>query len=193
MDSRSSVLVGVLLLGFSAQAAAIPVNNGNPVERAESDSPAFSPPTWVYIGEWGETPLEPPSRGSKPHSGVYIGGKHGNPLKPRSLGSKPHSIRSNSNYGKTPATAQRLAKQISRRKGFEPQQWACLKELWQRESGWRYTANNPTSSAYGIAQVLKTPEHYKPLKQIRKGLGYISHRYGTPCRALQHHNEKNWY
>jgi len=33
-------------------------------------------------------------------------------------------------------------------------QHSCLVNLWNRESGWRHTADNPTSSAYGIPQAL---------------------------------------
>jgi hypothetical protein len=73
-----------------------------------------------------------------------------------------------------------------------PAQWPCLRRLWQRESGWRPTANNPSSSAYGIAQLL-TETSTDAAQQIRDGLVYITARYGDTCTALTHSNETGWY
>jgi hypothetical protein len=38
--------------------------------------------------------------------------------------------------------------------GWDQSQMSCLVSLWTRESGWRTTAENPSSLAYGIAQSL---------------------------------------
>ena len=38
--------------------------------------------------------------------------------------------------------------------GFDESQWSCLDNLWMGESGWRYTAENSSSGAYGIPQSL---------------------------------------
>jgi hypothetical protein len=74
-------------------------------------------------------------------------------------------------------------------------QWPCLHELWMRESGWSPTSDNPTSSAYGIPQILglekRTGDDYKA--QVRAGLDYISHRYGTPCKAMAFWSTHRWY
>jgi hypothetical protein len=74
-------------------------------------------------------------------------------------------------------------------------QWPCLRELWTRESGWSPTADNPTSSAFGIPQILgleaRTGDDYRA--QVDAGLAYIRHRYGTACAALAHHDRKGWY
>ena len=32
-----------------------------------------------------------------------------------------------------------------------------------------------------------------PITQVKWGLKYIEQRYKTPCNALRHHNNKNWY
>jgi hypothetical protein len=72
-------------------------------------------------------------------------------------------------------------------------EWKSLLELWTRESRWDYTANNPTSSAYGIPQLLKMDESTPMGRQIELGLKYIKHRYDTPSRALAFHNRNNWY
>lgn len=76
-------------------------------------------------------------------------------------------------------------------------EWACLNELWRRESNWRSEAYNPVKvdgrNAGGIPQVLGLNPNSHPTHQIKRGLDYIAHRYGTPCRALAHHNLKGWY
>lgn len=79
-------------------------------------------------------------------------------------------------------------------------QWGCLESLWQRESGWRATAANP-SGAYGIPQALPGSKmasagadwRTNPETQIRWGLGYIADRYGTPCGAWSHSQSNGWY
>lgn len=76
-----------------------------------------------------------------------------------------------------------------------PAQMACLIPLWEKESGWSPTSDNPTSSAYGIPQILgleaRTGDDYRA--QVRAGLGYIKHRYGTPCRAWSFWQNHRWY
>ena len=68
----------------------------------------------------------------------------------------------------------------------------CLSDLWYKESRWIPTAKNPKSSAYGIAQLLKTKTK-DPYHQIDQGLKYIKHRHKTACNALAFHNKKGWY
>lgn len=76
-----------------------------------------------------------------------------------------------------------------------PTQMACLIPLWERESGWSPTSDNPTSSAYGIPQILglkaRTGDDYQA--QVRAGLSYIKHRYGTPCSAWEFWQNHRWY
>ena len=76
-------------------------------------------------------------------------------------------------------------------------QYVCLVTLWDRESGWRVNAHNP-SGAHGIPQALpgnKMGKGWKsdPHVQIKWGLKYIKNRYGTPCGALGHSNRTGWY
>lgn len=68
----------------------------------------------------------------------------------------------------------------------------CLSDLWYKESRWIPTAKNPKSSAYGIAQLLKTKTK-DPYTQIDLGLKYIKHRHQTACNALAFHKKKGWY
>jgi hypothetical protein len=77
-----------------------------------------------------------------------------------------------------------------------PQQFDCLDNLWENESGWSPTAQNAGSTAYGIAQtwtlmgVAKTSD---PDQQIDAGLAYVAKRYGTPCDAWAFWQEHHWY
>jgi hypothetical protein len=98
--------------------------------------------------------------------------------------------------------AQRIAKQMLPSFGFDPDtQFGCLVNLWQKESGWRTTAQNPSSGAYGIPQALPGSKmatagddwRTNPATQIKWGLGYIKGRYGTPCGAWGHSQRVGWY
>ena len=70
-------------------------------------------------------------------------------------------------------------------------QYNCLVNLWTGESGWRWTAENASSGAYGIPQSLPASKMAKfgadyrtnPMTQIRWGLWYIEMSYGNPCNA----------
>ncbi|TWG94645.1 hypothetical protein L615_005500000170 [Nocardioides sp. J9] len=85
--------------------------------------------------------------------------------------------------------------------GFSSDQFGCLDSLWTRESNWRWNADNPTSSAYGIPQALPGSKMSSagadwatnPATQIRWGLGYIQGRYGSPCSAWGHSESHGWY
>jgi hypothetical protein len=86
----------------------------------------------------------------------------------------------------------RYARSEVSRSRWHSSEYSCLVKLWERESHWNPKAKNPTSSASGIPQILglKTPI---PKNQIDSGLKYIKHRYGTPCKALQHSYRTGWY
>ena len=72
-------------------------------------------------------------------------------------------------------------------------EWSALSKLWGKESGWDHKADNPISSAYGVAQVLNTsPDTPAPL-QVAKGLEYIVHRYDLPSVAWAHWRKNGWY
>jgi hypothetical protein len=74
----------------------------------------------------------------------------------------------------------------------DTEQYKCLATLYGKESGWNPDAVN--GSHYGIPQgrseYLKTADKYE---QVRWGLGYIEHRYGTPCEALRFFKENNYH
>jgi hypothetical protein len=71
-------------------------------------------------------------------------------------------------------------------------QYLCLEQLWYLESKWNPRADNKHSTAYGIPQLLKLKVN-NPYMQIDAGLKYISHRYGTPCKALAYHLKTGHY
>ena len=91
----------------------------------------------------------------------------------------------------------RLAKRIAKNQVMmtykSKHEWKSLFALWDKESRWDYTADNPRSSAYGIPQLLNMDEATPMARQIELGLKYIQHRYGTPSRALAFHNRYGWY
>jgi hypothetical protein len=81
-------------------------------------------------------------------------------------------------------------------------QFGCLDALWERESGWNATAENPGSGAYGIPQSLPGDKmasagpdwRTDADTQIRWGvLDYIDPTYGDACGAWQHEEADGWY
>jgi len=91
----------------------------------------------------------------------------------------------------------KTAKRIGREKVMaiykSSYEWKSLYTLWNRESRWDYTADNPTSTAYGIPQMLNMSEKTPMDRQIDLGLKYIKSRYGSPSKALAFHNRNGWY
>ncbi|MHA7155421.1 coiled-coil domain-containing protein [Arthrobacter sp. TMN-50] len=100
-----------------------------------------------------------------------------------------------------PAGAQAYASSRLSSFGWGGGEFQCLVDLWNKESRWLTSANNPYSGAYGIPQSLPGSKmgsagadwrtNYRT--QIEWGLGYISGRYGSPCAAWQHSQRMNWY
>lgn len=82
----------------------------------------------------------------------------------------------------------------------DPNWGSCLYNLWQNESGWSWSATNPSSGAYGIPQDLHpntmapygTDWHDDGLTQVQWGLNYINQTYsGDPCTAWAFWNNHN--
>ena len=101
----------------------------------------------------------------------------------------------------SPSQAKAVARSMVAERGWPAAQYTCLEKLWTKESNWRVTADNPTSSAYGIPQALPGSKmasagadwRTNARTQIRWGLGYIEGRYGTPCNAWDHSVARGWY
>ena len=98
-----------------------------------------------------------------------------------------------------------LGKQMAAARGWTGNEWNALYQLWQRESGWRVNADNPTSDAYGIPQALPGSKmasagsdwRNNAATQIKWGMDYIAGRpdYGTPSRAWAKWQSRSphWY
>jgi hypothetical protein len=96
---------------------------------------------------------------------------------------------------------EQIAEKMLSQFGWSSSQFSCLQPLWEHESGWSVTAENPTSGAYGIPQSLPASQmssagadwQANAATQIRWGLTYIQSRYGSPCGAWSHEESDNWY
>jgi hypothetical protein len=94
-----------------------------------------------------------------------------------------------------------VARRLMPEYGLSEGEFGCLDELWVSESDWDPSADNPTSTAYGIPQALtggthdNLPEDYmtNPVSQVRWGLWYIKNSYGTACAAWEFKQANNWY
>ncbi|WJN62676.1 hypothetical protein [Streptomyces phage phiScoe10] len=101
-----------------------------------------------------------------------------------------------------PKTPREMGKAAAAERGWTGSEWTALERLWTNESDWNPKAQNPTSTAYGIAQFLDQtwagygiPKTSDPERQIEAGLRYIAARYGTPSNALAfwHRQSPHWY
>jgi uncharacterized protein YabE (DUF348 family) len=101
----------------------------------------------------------------------------------------------------SPGSAQELGKAMAAERGWGDDQFACLLQLWNKESGWRVDAENTSSGAYGIPQALPGSKmasvaadwRTNPATQITWGLNYVAGRYSTPCGAWSSFQSKGWY
>lgn len=100
-----------------------------------------------------------------------------------------------------PAGAKAYARGAIGAYGWGDDQYTCLVQLWNRESGWRANALNPSSGAYGIPQALPAGKmaaagadwRTNGNTQVNWGLSYIRSRYGSPCGAWDHSQRTGWY
>jgi hypothetical protein len=98
-------------------------------------------------------------------------------------------------------TNQAMGRQMARDLyGWTGAQWDALNALVMSESGWSNTAQNPTSTAYGIGQFLDSTwatvgetKTSNAQTQIRAMLKYIAQRYGDPASAWAFKQSHNWY
>lgn len=80
-------------------------------------------------------------------------------------------------------------------------QFACFSNIVEHESGWRYTASNASSGAYGLVQALPGSKmasvgadwRTNPATQIKWGLKYMNSRYGSPCEAWSFWQVNHYY
>lgn len=143
-------------------------------------SPAPSQPTEKPSQQPTESPAPAPSQ--PPTQNPAPAPKPTQPPTPEPNGRLWHA---------SPAQAQTYAGAVCAQKGWTGQQFDDLISLWNRESGWRWWAENKYSGAYGIPQAYpgnKMAQFGNNWKddaavQIDWGLYYIANRYGTPSDA----------
>lgn len=102
-------------------------------------------------------------------------------------------------YKERPILKQVDAKQLAK-KLLTKKEYSCLAKLLGKESAWKPTAKNPTSSAKGIGQLLDVTYRNLGMKhteasvpQLVATLAYIHRRHLTPCKAWDHFKKKNYY
>jgi hypothetical protein len=96
---------------------------------------------------------------------------------------------------------QQIARKMLRSFGWTWRQFKYLDLLWEAESSWNVSAENPSTGAYGIPQAVPGSKMSAAgpdwptdaATQIRWGLGYISAAYGSPRSAWQHEVAYGWY
>lgn len=124
--------------------------------------------------------------------------------KPQSKGNghgKTHSIGLKglpNSLNNSVAENRRIARVIMAKKypKWDNKDFRALVKLYNRESGWNAKADNPTSSAAGIAQRMMSAHPGKlggPIEQLLWGEKYISGRYGDPEAAWRHSQQTGWY
>ena len=99
-----------------------------------------------------------------------------------------------------PGTIRALGQKMAAARGWSGSQWQCLDNVWMRESGWSWAAENP-SGAYGIPQATPGSKMASagadwltnPATQIAWGLSYIANAYGSPCGAWDFWQSHLWY
>ncbi len=97
--------------------------------------------------------------------------------------------------------AQAYATQSFVHYGWASSQNTYLVELWNRESNWRWNADNASSGAYGIPQALPASKlaangpdwQTDGQTQVAWGLDYIHSVYGNPQAAWAHEESYGWY
>ena len=128
-----------------------------------------------YLALWGMLPGHVPQLHAQPHTEP-----------------KPTEM---SEFHWTPRALKLYARQFMK---MQYPEWnlsehRALMKLWGKESGWNHKAQNPTSSAFGVPQLLKLDPDTPAPRQIERGLGYIEHRYDRPSVAWSHWREHGWY
>lgn len=108
-------------------------------------------------------------------------------------------------YKERPLLQQVDAKAVAKEL-LTPKQYRCLTKLVGKESAWKPSAANPTSSAKGIGQLLAGTYSSMGMRHVEAGvsqlvatLSYITRRHKTPCGAWSFFQEQKkktgigWY
>jgi hypothetical protein len=177
---------GVLLVGMGVSDKA--PHNGSAEQAGNAQASAISVPKDVAMS-FTRTEVKSSAAGTPSTPSVD------------SSSSSVKSLGANGGQIDDPTGAQAYAATQLASFGWGQDQMACLLPLWNRESDWTTTAENPSSQAYGIAQSLPAEKmdsvgddwktNYQT--QVKWGLGYIKDRYASPCGAWGHETSIGWY
>ncbi|MEU5341406.1 MULTISPECIES: transglycosylase SLT domain-containing protein [unclassified Streptomyces] len=93
------------------------------------------------------------------------------------------------------------AKEIARKMIPNDSQYKAFSKIVEHESGWKVTATNSSSGAYGLVQALPASKmasagsdwKTNPKTQIKWGLDYMNDRYGSPTGAWNFWQANGWY
>ncbi|KAA8830089.1 G5 domain-containing protein [Bifidobacterium tissieri] len=186
-----------------------------------SESPSSKPsnsPSASESSKPAETPTQKPSTntnsnnnsnnsnnsnsGSSNNSGNSNSGSNSNSnSNSGNSGSSNSGSSSSGLWHASPSAAQTYARGAVAQYGWGGTNFDSLVKLWNKESGWSWSAENKSSGAYGIPQSLPGSKmatfgaNWKDdaAIQINWGLSYISGRYGNPDAAWAHSQKNGWY
>lgn len=89
--------------------------------------------------------------------------------------------------------------QWMRQAGIRSNDYKYVEYIVQKESGWRYTAQNPTSSAYGLCQTMMSVHNpggdfrSNPVTQLKWCNNYAVSRYGSWANAYSFWTSNHWW
>lgn len=178
-----------------SSASAAPSPSDTPTEDP-SPSPSDAP-TQAPAPEPSPAQTTAPDNGSSNNSGTS--GNNSSNSDNNNSNNSGTSAPSGTVWHATVAEAKAYARAAMAAYGWtSDDEWNALENLWTRESGWRWDAANPSSSAYGIPQALPgskmgTGWHDNAAVQISWGLSYIRQVYGSPSNAWRIWQIRKWY
>ena len=179
----------------SQQAQKTPSPNPSPSQDSQSAAPPAPTPTQT----------KPPQTTQPEHPSTPAPTKPENkPAPSPSPAPAPAPAPSPSRDGLWHASAelaQAYASGAAAQRGWTGSQFTDLVKLWNKESGWSWKAQNPSSPAYGIPQANPGSKMERfganwrddAAVQIDWGLYYIAQRYGSPSAAMHYWNQHTSY
>jgi len=193
----AAIGISLILIGVSSSFISAPVRASSEVN--------FAPPE-IALGYHAPAPKPVKKREKRVSRSKIRLSPIESPNKKRFVKSKPkrskkHTSRLSEREVNPTGRNQRIGKKLAAARGWDGEQWNCLRSLWIKESGWSTSSSNSSGSAWGIPQALPGSKmaqfgsdwRTNPATQIKWGLHYIDNRYGNPCSAWNHWQNHNWY
>ena len=93
----------------------------------------------------------------------------------------------------TDGSVQSIVQAVASERGWgSGAEWEAINFIISHESGWNPSAQNPSSTAFGLFQMLVETSGDVHTQAVN-GMNYIAGRYGTPTGAMAFWNAHNWY